>query len=128
MTAESGFLGTNVVPLASGMFERASAQYVHFGRPPENGRSYDSVGDCTYAGVCCYPAILHGNRIRVIAVDLDLEATRNKLDQCRRENRPVYLLLGEVIGFGRDGEPILSLREAVYLADCSAADVELLTE
>ena len=110
---------------AEGLFRGRSIHFVHFGKPPADGRSYDSIGDCTYLGLCCYPAILVGRRIRLLALDLDLEATRNKLREAQREGRPIYLVIGEMVGFGRDGEPIVTVDDAIHLADCSISEVEV---
>ncbi|WP_374446567.1 hypothetical protein [Stella sp.] len=100
--------------------------FIHLGEPPPGGRSYDSIADCTYPGLCCYPAILKDDRVAILGADLDRQATRNKLEECRREGRPIYLLLGEIVGFGRDGEPLLDVREAVRLVDCGVDAIELL--
>jgi hypothetical protein len=81
--------------------------FIRLGEVPDSGRSQNHEDGHCEAGVSCYEADMRGGTIWIRSDGLDLEATRNKLAEARRQRRALFLVVGRVHGKGSDGEPVL---------------------
>lgn len=77
-------------------------QFLRFGAPPASGHSQNFAENTLEAGISCYR--LKKNTITPTAREL------STLADIISENRPLYLIEGEEIGFGADGEPVIEVK------------------
>lgn len=77
--------------------------YLRYRRPPESGRSYNARDDIYEAGVSVYRAYRLGDRY---VIDLTGHDPVSSLFISQTNGDP-YLVTGENIGTGADGEPLL---------------------
>jgi len=85
--------------------------YIRFGDVPEDECSTIYRGENAIGkenGVSVYPVIIFGDKI---FLGITLPITRTTLDTfihlIRYDNRPCYLVEGDYIGEGTDGEPLI---------------------
>lgn len=87
--------------------------FVRFGALPDGGRSRnDETGDLE-AGVSVYRGEWQSSDRDVLCVTLVSEGDAFQLRQL--EDRPIYLVEGEEVGTGSDGEPLLANATATLL-------------
>jgi len=86
--------------------------YLRFGDIPENEESYIYNGDEVIGkenGVSVYPAII--DEENNVIFGLHLPITRTTLYTMQHlieyDNRPCYLVDGDYVGLGTDGEPLI---------------------
>lgn len=114
--------------------------YVRFGqwRPDETSFNY-AAGDIE-AGVSVFEAVLHGNRFKIL-LDDEHDPDGRQLDtllgwaerissQARRmvEQTPIFIVSGDYVGVGYDGEPLLKRLKVVQeigLEDLLAPEIGL---
>lgn len=80
--------------------------YVRFGTLPEGGHSRNDETGELEAGVSVYRAAWQSSDHDVLSVKLCSDGDVIQLRTL--ENRPIYLVDGEEIGVGSDGEPLLA--------------------
>ena len=87
-------------------------EYLRFGEIPENEESSIYCGEQLVGkekGVSVYPCIINSDE--TICIGLSLPITRTTLHTFQAllqyDNRPLYLVKGDCIGKGIDGEPLL---------------------
>jgi hypothetical protein len=76
--------------------------YIRFGRLPRSGRSRNHDTGELEAGVSCYPAVEQDGIIQFAP-----DGVANPLSFLDLIHRPAYLVTGEEVGEGSDGEPLL---------------------
>ena len=86
--------------------------YIRFGEIPENGFSTiysygQEVGK--EEGVSCYRAIIDENGVTHICLPLPFTESRWNVLQgfIHYDDRPAFLITGDIIGYGSEGEPLL---------------------
>lgn len=79
--------------------------YIRSGKPPESGFSFNYRDNTMEPGVSCYPATQTGKTIALDLAGLDKVSALFIISG----DRDWYILSGEVIGTGSDGEPCLSV-------------------
>lgn len=72
-------------------------EFLRFGIPPENGKSWNFRDEIPELGVSCY----HIQNNKVICEESMIGSITEFLD----ESRPIFIIKGEKIGMGSDGEP-----------------------
>lgn len=85
--------------------------YIRFGTPPTSGRSVNSAAGTIEAGVSVYRATWRNGRILVETPadgEWALDDLRDRIRRARTGIEAVYLVTGEAIGTGHDGEPLLA--------------------
>jgi hypothetical protein len=88
--------------------------YVRFGGIPENERSRNYLTKEYEAGVSVYEALERDGKYQILLPKLDPVSIAT-LGNCYntaqglwgKENNPLYLIEGDFIGYGSDGEPLL---------------------
>lgn len=78
--------------------------FVRFGELPDSGRSKNYLTGELELGVSCYMALCKGSLVRVILPSVN---TKGLVSLSGVNNRPAYEVVGDVIGVGSDGEPLL---------------------
>jgi len=84
--------------------------FVRFGKWPENERSRNWLvrGEEVYEkGVSAYNAIFSPHTGRWMLETVDHAATAGTMQELLYGDRPIYLVQGDIVGEGTDGEPVL---------------------
>lgn len=79
--------------------------FIRFGELPQSGKSRNHLTEQDEAGVSVYEAVERKDgRIQVLLPRLDYSACVS-LSGCI--DRPAFIVHGEIVGYGSDGEPLL---------------------
>lgn len=81
--------------------------YVRFGEAPASGRSWNTETDTAEAGVSCYRAYWQDDEQHIISISVPDEGSMAQINMLLAD-RPLYLIKGDEIGAGSDGEPVLA--------------------
>ena len=79
--------------------------FIRFGDPPDTGRSRNNLTGFLEDGMSVYEAIEKDGKINIILPNWEAGACVT-LSSCFRES--AYLVEGDVVGHGSEGEPLLS--------------------
>jgi hypothetical protein len=90
--------------------------YVRFGEAPASGQSANAETDELEAGVSCYRAEWQNSDRDVICLYVPNDESAGTAG-CLEGRRPLYLVEGELVGTGGDGEPLLTNVTCIEL-DC----------
>ncbi len=91
--------------------------YIRFGDIPENGRSYNNADECYEDGVSVYSAELSSVPQGSEAAGMFVPVGSKTLQIIMLAHRDTYLVTGEEVGIGVDGEPVLRNVEVVTELD-----------
>lgn len=80
--------------------------FVRYGNIPESGRSYDNVSGSYEDGVSVFKGRILPNGKILIRPDNHVDTTT--FHALSESGRPLFVIEGEEIGIGADGEPVLS--------------------
>lgn len=85
--------------------------YLRFGEIPESGRSGIYKGDLgkigEEIGVSCYRGVVIDDLVYIIMPHIQATTYYWLLDEYNRGKTNLYIVTGEEIGLGTDGEPLL---------------------
>lgn len=81
--------------------------YIRFGDVPEDGRSYNNTDDCYEDGVSVYDAEIESVPSASDAGAMFVPIGPKTLQIILLAHRPTYLVTGNKVGTGVDGEPLL---------------------
>lgn len=87
--------------------------YIRQGAPPPNGRSRNFEDGSHEAGVSCYDGVLHEDGSYEVIPDNVSQALHSVV--FRNQGRPAYVLEGEEVGVGTEGEPVLAVARCTRL-------------
>lgn len=79
--------------------------FVRFGKPPADGQSYNYRDNHYEPGVSVYPAFIIGDEVRLVLKGIDFASYMF----IAASGRNAYLVEGDIVGYGSDGEPCLNV-------------------
>lgn len=95
--------------------------YLRFGEIPINERSGIYKGDLgkigEEIGVSCYNGVVVGDEVFIIMPHIQATTYYWLLEEYNRGKTPLYIITGDEVGLGTDGEPLLrnvSIEQEVY--------------
>jgi hypothetical protein len=94
--------------------------YIRFGDIPEDERSYNSADDCYEDGVSVYAAEIESVPAESDAAGMFVPVGSKTLQIIMLAQRDTYLVTGERVGTGVDGEPLL--RDVEVVCDLQRGD------
>lgn len=97
--------------------------YVRFGEVPSSGYSRNDETDSLEAGVSCYRATINDDQDIVNLIVPNDESATTAMSLW--SDRPVYLVDGELLGIGGDGEPVLAVCSSTLLADVEVVNYSI---
>lgn len=95
--------------------------YVRFGDLPENERSYNNTDDCYEDGVSVYAAEVESVPQESDAAGMFVPVGSKTLQIIMLAQRDTYLVTGDEVGTGVDGEPLL--RDVEIVCELKRGDV-----
>lgn len=95
-------------------FAAGSPCYIRFGKLPKGGRSRNHITGELEAGVSVYPAAKVSDGYIVDMRGIDAGSGLFIV-----QGRDAYLVTGDVVGMGSDGEPLLANCKARKMSECS---------
>ena len=85
--------------------------YLRFGEIPKNERSGIYKGDMGKVGeeigVSCYRGVVIDNKVYIVMPHVASTTYYWLIDEYNRGKTPLYIVDGEEVGLGTDGEPLL---------------------
>ena len=88
--------------------------YIRFGMPPENGFSTNHLTHELEKGVSVYEAVERDGVLLPIFPSLKRSAA---VSLAWVLDRPCYLVAGEIVGFGSDGEPLMKIQNLTPISN-----------
>ena len=85
--------------------------YLRFGEIPENEQSGIYKGDMGKVGeeigVSCYRGVVIGDKVYIVMPHIASSTYYWLIDEYNRGKTPLYIITGDEVGLGTDGEPLL---------------------
>ena len=85
--------------------------YLRFGEIPENEQSGIYKGDMGKVGeeigVSCYRGVVLDDKVYIIMPHIASSTYYWLIDEYNRGKTPLYIITGDEVGLGTDGEPLL---------------------